>query len=268
MNVMLEANIIVSSSEYSSERGRRRFSRVMAFLLGMCVATTGESFAGSDNKINYKECGAFVFDNEDDEVLSSYNNSFNSAGMAGKCEALLSAGNRTPFLGATDSWGDWFNSRIALMIRRNEDYTLPGFNLCRDSADYNACMEKSVLTYYGFRLDDRQRWRFREYESKIGSGESLEQSMSNILDGTIERRDGITVFGVWRYPDGFYDGPKKWWVALYIIRHAPFGYVILSNNPKGNAPLSIPQNSTPESRAQTIELIDRLVQIVQSVRMK
>lgn len=92
--------------------------------------------------------------------------------------------------------------------------------------------------------------------------------MSNTLDGTIQRPDGITVFGVRRYPDMFHDGPEKWWVALYVIRHAPFGYVMISNGTYREAPLSIPQHSTPESYAQTIQLIDRLTQIVQSVRIK
>lgn len=268
MNVVLKANVAESSSERSAGRGRRRFSRVMtiiveAFLFGMCVAATGESFAESDNEITYNQCSAFIFDNEDDDVLSSYNNSFNSVGRAGRCVALLSAGNRTPFLGATDSWGNWFNSGIALTIRRDDDPTFP-VHLCRGSADYNACMEKTVFIYYGFDLDDRRRWRLRAYQSKS----RLEQSMSNTLDGTIQSPDGITVFGVRRYPDMFYDGPEKWWVALYVIRHTPFGYVMLSNGEYREAPLSIPQHSTPESYAQTIQLIDRLMQIVQSVRIK
>ncbi|MBR8176601.1 hypothetical protein [Burkholderia ambifaria] len=278
MSMVPETKVMVSSSECNGGKWFQcRLPRVMALvveilLFGMCITAADESFAGSNNDMAYNDCSAFVFDNEDDDVLSSYNNSFSRSSETrwskGNCVALLSAGNRTPFLGATDSWGNWLNSRIAITIRRNDDFTLPSVHFCGGNADYNACMEKALLTYYGFRLDDRKRWRLRPYQSKDSFGFSLEQSISNTLDGTIERSDGIAVFAVRRSLDTFSDESKKWWVELYVIRHTSFGYVILSSNPNGDPPLLIPQDSTPESYAQAIPLINRLVQIVQSVRIK
>ncbi|MGT0195799.1 hypothetical protein ACVHYJ_27710 [Burkholderia pyrrocinia] len=243
------------------------------FLFAMFVVTAGESFARSENYAAYYDCRAFVFDNDDDDVLSSYNHSFGkpdetSWNRHSRCVALLSAGNLTPFLGATDAWGDWFNSRIALTVHRNDDLALPGVDRCRGSVDYDACLENAVFTFYGFRRDERKRWRLRTYQPENGFGISLEQSMSNTVDGTIERPDGITVFGAWRYPYKFPGTPQKWWIALYVIRHTPFGYVMLSNGTNSPPPLLIPQEPTPESYAQTIPLINRLVQIVQSVRVE
>ncbi|QVN20801.1 hypothetical protein [Burkholderia pyrrocinia] len=279
MNVMSAVGIVASSPECKEgSRLQRRFPRMMVsaakiFLFAMCVATAGESFAGSENYAADYDCRALVFDNDDDDVLSSYNHSFGKPdeiywNRNSLCVAFLSAGSLTPFLGATDEWGNWLNSRIALTVHRNDDPALPGVDRCRGSVNYDACVENAVFSIYGFRRDERQRWRLRTYQPENGFGISLEQSMSNTVDGTIERPDGITVFGAWRHPYIFPGRPKKWWVTLYVIRHTPFGYVMLSSGTNSPPPLLIPQEPTPESYAQTIPLINRLVQIVQSVRVE
>ncbi|MGZ2747635.1 hypothetical protein [Burkholderia stagnalis] len=281
MSVMLDVDAVVYAPDCTEgSRFQRRFPGAMVastviFLLATGVATADEPLTRSDIDAAYKDCSAFVFDNKDDDVLSSYNHSFSNPsetywnrGVHDQCVALLSAGNLTPFLGATDAWGNWLNSRIALTIHRSSDLALPGVDRCSGTTDYDACLENAVFTYYGFRRDERKRWRLRTYQPENGFGISLEQSMSNTVDGTIERSDGITVFGTWRYPYTFPGTPQKWWITLYVIRRTPFGYVMLSAGPNREPPLSIPQEPTPESYAQAIPLINRLVQIVQSVRIK
>ncbi|MDF3884874.1 hypothetical protein, partial [Cupriavidus basilensis] len=220
----------------------------------------------------YKDCSLFKFSNENDQVLSSNEKEFHNRketywtrGVNDMCMASLRAPTLMPM-----SKGDARQDGEYVTVNIKRRGYLPGHDRCEGRPDYDNCLQNAVFVFFGFNKDDRGRWRMKTYDAENSVGISLEQSMSETIDGVIEREDGITVIGEWKHPyigdkkDSYYASePWEDLIVLTIIRRSPFGYVTLGVRDL----IVIPVNRTPESLETAVTLINRIIDIVQSVRV-
>lgn len=52
---------------------------------------------------------------------------------------------------------------VAINIKRRG--YIPGHDRCEGNPDYDDCLEKAVLLFFGFIKDNRGRWRMQTYDS-------------------------------------------------------------------------------------------------------
>lgn len=221
----------------------------------------------TDPAINeaYKDCELFVFDNKNDGVLSSsvdkfynYPETYWNQGVHDKCMVEFQSQTLLP-LSSTDMQQD--GERVEIEIVRR--MYLSASHFCEGKSDYDDCLEKVVFKYHGFYETSQGLWKRKVYNLGDVRGD-LEKSMSETINGTIRNFDGITVISEWKRPYHFPDQTASDLMVLYVIRRTPFGYIFAG----GDAGIGIPVNESEESRIKAVELINRIMGVVQSVRMK
>ncbi|WP_157381667.1 hypothetical protein [Burkholderia ubonensis] len=221
----------------------------------------------TDPAINeaYKDCGFFVFDNKNDGVLSSNVDHFRnvpetywSQGVRDICIAVFRSQTLFP-KSLTDAHLDGEHVNITIARRRY----LAASHFCDGKPDYDECLEKAVFRFHGFYEANQGRWKRRVYNPGVAGG-NLEKSMSETINGTIKNKDGITVISEWRRPYYFPNQTTGDLIVLCVIRRTPFGYIIAG----GDAGIAIPVNSDRGSQIKAMDFVNRVIAVVQSVRMK
>ncbi|MGF6633814.1 hypothetical protein [Paraburkholderia sp. 35.1] len=213
----------------------------------------------------YNDCRLFVFDNKNDGVLfssvshfSNLSETYGNHDVHDQCIVGLRSKVLMP-MSSTDAHQD--GEFVNIMIVRGA-YLSPSY-LCEGKPDYDECLEKAVLNYNGFYEGYQGRWKRRVYNLGDAGGE-LEKSMSETINGTIRNSDGITVVSEWKRPYHFPDQTGSDLIIFDVIRRTPFGYVFAG----GKYGIAIPVDKTEESQIKATELINRVIDVVQSVRMK
>jgi hypothetical protein len=221
----------------------------------------------TDSAINnaYENCKLFVFYNKNDSVLSSEENNFDNLADSygdGSIRDQCVVGLRSQTLLPMSSVDATPGGEIVNITIARRTY-LPSSHFCDNKPDYDECLEKAFLNYNGFYKDDNGKWR-----KKVGfAGEvngNLMQSVSEVINGTIQNYDGITVISEWRHPYHLQDQAREDMITLEVIRRTPFGYIFAGT---GYA-VGIPVDQTQKSKTNAINLINRIIDVVQSVRME
>ncbi|PYE24301.1 hypothetical protein C7410_106131 [Paraburkholderia silvatlantica] len=221
----------------------------------------------TDPAINaaYKNCKLFAFDNKNDDVLSSEENHFDnltetygSQGVHDQCVVALKSKTLLPVSSSDANPGGEF---VYIMIVRRA-YLSPSY-ICEGRADYDECLEKAVFNYHGFHKDDRGKWKKRVGFVGDVNG-NLIQSISETINGTIKNHDGITVISEWMHPYHLQDQTGDNMITLDVIRRTPFGYILAG---RGYG-VGVPVDQTQESKTRAIDIINKIINVVQSVRIK
>jgi hypothetical protein len=238
------------------------------FLTGWSSALAAEASPMlTDPAINnaYENCKLFVFHNKNDSVLSSEDNHFYSLtdaygnqGVHDQCVVALRSQTLLP-MSSTDAVPG--GEIVYIMIVRRA-YLLPS-DLCDNQPDYDECLQKAVFNYDGFYKDDHGKWRKRVGFAGEVNG-NLMQSISETVNGTIQNQDGITVVSEWKHPYRLQDQTSEDMISLDVIRRTPFGY-IRAGMSHG---VGVPVDQTQKSKINAINIINRIIDVIQSVRME
>lgn len=240
----------------------------MLLLTGWSSALAAETSPMlTDPAINeaYKNCELFVFANKNDGVLSSdaghfYNlpENYWNQGIHDQCGVAFRSKTLMP-RSSTDDHRDGEYVDVMIVRRRY----LAASHFCEENSDYDECLERVVFRYYGFYEVGHGFWKRKVYN--LGDvGGNLEKSMSETINGTIKNSDGITVINEWKRPYHAPDQTGSDLIVLNVIRRTPFGYIFSG----GGYGIAIPVDETEESQIKATELINRIIDVVQSVRMK
>ena len=249
----------------------RRFILYFSVLihLAQCVALSSTVYAAenaaalTDSQVDlaYKDC-KFSFDAPNNPVLLSTGSGFSYSREIYRgsfCVVTLKAPMMEKFATYNDAE---YDVKIPINIKRG--YYLPGYDRCEGKPGYDVCQEEAFFKFNGFQKDNKGMWRMLPFIPQSGFGISLEQSLSSVLDETIENVDGLTVVGEWEHPYAFYKQPERDILSLFIARKTRFGYVTLG---WGDG-MVIPLGDTPESRAEARALVNQIIRVVQSIRLE